>query len=100
MRGLKATESAIDDVVEDYRNDGQRVVERIAEKHRKEKALVVQQQEQERLARLQAYGEAQQITETVLGQLESVDLDQIMLDMERNSATNRLQHLKQRIRDA
>ncbi|KAG8157237.1 hypothetical protein KVR01_012945 [Diaporthe batatas] len=99
LRGLKATESSIDDVVEDYRNDGQRVVERIAEKHRKEKVLVIQQQEQERLRRLQAYGQAQQVTERVLGQLESVDLDTIMVDMAKDSPANRLQQLKQRIRD-
>ncbi|POS78065.1 hypothetical protein DHEL01_v203551 [Diaporthe helianthi] len=100
LRGLKATESAIDDVVEDYRNDGQRVVERIAEKHRKERALVVEQQEQDRLQRLHAYSEAQRVTKTVLGKLESVDIEEIMLDVERSSATNRLRELKQRIRHA
>ena len=100
MRGLKANEAAIGDVIEDYRNDGQRVVERIADKHRKERARIVQQQEQERLRHLQTYGEARRVAETLQGKLESVDIDKMMLHVGKESTTNRLKQLQQMITDA
>jgi len=100
LRGLKANEAAIGDVVEDYRNDGQRVVERIADKHKKERALIVQQQEQERLRHLQTYGEARYVTETLLGKLESVDVDKMMLRVGKDPTTNHLKQLQQMITDA
>lgn len=87
-------------MIDDYRRDGQRVVERIADKHEKERALIVQQQEQERLRHLQAYREARHAVETLVGKLESVDVDQMMLHVGKDSTTNRLKQLQQMITSA
>lgn len=87
-------------MIDDYRSDGQRVVERIANKHKKERALIIQQQEQERLRHLQTYGEARHAVEKLVGKLESVDVDQMMLHVGKDSTTNRLKQLQQMIADA
>jgi hypothetical protein len=95
LRGLKDGEAAIDDVVDDYRNDGQRVVDRIEDKHRKERAQVVQEQEKERLRRIQTYGEARHVTQMLLGKLESIDVDKVMLRVGKDPTTNRLKQMQQ-----
>lgn len=100
LRGLKANEAAIGDVIEDYRKDGQRVVERIADKHKKERALVIQQQEHSRLKYGQTYGEARHVAGTLLGKLESVDIDEMMSNVGKDPTTNRLQQLRQTITDS
>ncbi|KAK7704185.1 hypothetical protein SLS64_008743 [Diaporthe eres] len=100
LRGLKTNEAAIGDVVNDYRNDGQRVVEKIAHKHEKERALITQQQEQNRLEYVQTYGEARRVAGTLLGKLESVDVDKTIIYVGKSTPTNRLKQLRQTITDA
>ncbi|KAG6362621.1 hypothetical protein INS49_007713 [Diaporthe citri] len=100
LRGLKTSEAAIDDVVDDYQKDGQRVVEKIAHKHRKERALITQQQEQKRLEYVQTYGQARHVAGTLLGKLESVDVDETVAHVRENAPTNHLKQLLQTITEA
>lgn len=85
--------------MEDYREDGKRVVQRIAQKHSKERLLVTQQQEQKRLRYIQGYREARHIAGTLRGELESVDVDQMVTNVE-DATANRLRQLQRTITDA
>lgn len=60
---------------------------------------MTKQQEQNRLGYVQDYREARHKTGTVLGKLESVDVDQMVIDVEDTTA-NRLEQLLQTITDA
>lgn len=76
------------------------MVERIAHKHRKERALITQQQEQNRLEYVQTYGKARHVAGTLLGKLESVDVDDTITRVGKSAPTNRLKQLLQTITDA
>lgn len=100
MRGLKANEAAVGDVIRDYRDDGNRIIERVAEKHKKERLLLMQQQEQNRLRYVQNYGEARHVAGTFLGRLESVDVGKLMTQVGKDGTANRLKQLRQTITDS
>lgn len=87
-------------MVEDYRKDGQRVVQRIADRHKKERVSITQQQEQNRLSHVQTYREARHVVGTLLSELESVDVDKLMVHVGKDSTANRLKQLQQTITDA
>lgn len=69
-------------------------------KHEKERALITQQQEQNRLEYVQTYGEARRVAGTLLGKLESVDVDKTITHVEKSAPTNRLKQLLQTISDS
>lgn len=76
------------------------MVEKIAHKHRKERALITRQQEQNRLRCVQIYDEGRRAAGTLLGKLESVDVDETIIHVEKNAPANRLKQLLQTITDA
>ncbi|KAJ0120740.1 hypothetical protein J7T55_015472 [Diaporthe amygdali] len=99
LRSLKTKEAAIVDVIEDYRTDGKRVVERMADKHRKERSQVIQQQEQNRLRCIQTYGEARRFAGALQDKLESVDVGKTINNVGKDATTNHLKQLQQAIID-
>ncbi|KAI3397640.1 hypothetical protein diail_10511 [Diaporthe ilicicola] len=100
LRGLKTKEAAIEDVIRDYQMGGNRIVERMADKHRKERAQITQEQEQNRLGYVQTYGKARRRGETLRGRLESVDIDKMMSSVGKDETANRLKQLQQAFSDA
>lgn len=87
-------------MIRDYRDDGNRIIERVAEKHKKERLLLMQQQEQKRLRYVQNYGEARHVAGTFLGRLESVDVGKLMTQVGKDGPANRLKQLHQAIADS
>ncbi|KAL1868916.1 hypothetical protein Daus18300_005752 [Diaporthe australafricana] len=100
LLGLKTKEAAIGDVIQDYRTDGKRIVKRIADKHKKERAQVIQEQERIRLGHIQILGEARRLAGTLKGKLESVDLDKTMSIARKDASSNGLKRLRQAMTDA
>lgn len=76
------------------------MVERIAQKHERERAFITQQQEQNRRKYVQSYGEARHVAGALLDKLESVDVDEKFTHVEKNAPINRLKQLLQTITDA
>lgn len=62
--------------------------------------MVTQQQEQIRLKYGQTYSEARDFAGTLLGKLESVDIDEMMSNVGKDPTINRLKQLRQTITDS
>lgn len=76
------------------------MVERIEHKHSKERLLVLQQQEQNRLRFIQTYHEARHVAGALLDKLESVDVDTTIAHLGKDATTNRLKQLQQTFTNA
>ncbi|ROV90401.1 hypothetical protein VPNG_10022 [Cytospora leucostoma] len=94
LRSLKTKEDSIGDVVDDYGREGRRIVDRISAKHDKERRQLLLQYEQYRLDYIRACKETRHRARETLNGLRSVDLNQVVGEVDRDPIIDRLRELQ------
>lgn len=94
MRNLKGKESALDDVVTDYRTDGTRIVQRLSAKHAQERDRLVHYYEGHRMEYIQTCDLARNEVKEHANYLGSVDLSHVMAGIGEDHTATRLRDLQ------
>lgn len=95
LRSLKTKEDAIDDVVEDYKSGGKRIVNQSSSVYEQERKQLMRQYEQHRLNYIHVCLEARLQAKATLKDLKLVDLDQHIARFEKDTAVDRFKKLQQ-----
>ncbi|KAK7730571.1 hypothetical protein SLS53_008961 [Cytospora paraplurivora] len=94
LRSLKTREDSIGDIVDDYGREGRRIVDRMSAKHEKERTQLLHYHEQYRLNYIHACKESRRRTRETLNGLRSVDLNQVVGEVDKDPVIDRLKELQ------